>query len=318
MVARNFDWDLGHGAIMINKRNVQKKALRSQPSNTPETWTSLYGSVTFNQIGRDFPMGGVNEKGLIIEVLQSSDMPEEVRAGQRSTDEVQWVQYQLDQYASTAEVVKHVNDINISPAELVLQYFVCDQEGSCAVVETDRDGAKAYTGDSLPYPALANDSYPDSLNNLKQYNGFGGTEDILPSYDRFAKAVDLRKDFSETTVQPAFNHAFSILSALSQDNYTQWNIVYDLTGKVLRFRTTQTPTIKEIPFTSFDFRCSTPVQVLTMDINATGNVASFFVPYTKDFNRNLVNLSQPVLANRGIDFSNQIATLPDSSVCLGD
>jgi choloylglycine hydrolase len=26
-------------------------------------WTSRYGSITFNQYGREFPSGGINEKG---------------------------------------------------------------------------------------------------------------------------------------------------------------------------------------------------------------------------------------------------------------
>jgi len=30
------------------------------------TWVATYGSVTFNQFGRDKPMTGINEKGLMV------------------------------------------------------------------------------------------------------------------------------------------------------------------------------------------------------------------------------------------------------------
>ena len=36
----------------------------------PARWTSKFGSVTFNQYGKDNPMGGVNERGLVIEVME--------------------------------------------------------------------------------------------------------------------------------------------------------------------------------------------------------------------------------------------------------
>jgi choloylglycine hydrolase len=29
------------------------------------SWISKYGSITFNQYGREFPTGGMNEKGLV-------------------------------------------------------------------------------------------------------------------------------------------------------------------------------------------------------------------------------------------------------------
>ena len=62
---RNFDWDLGSGFIVINKRGLEKQAF-VQPPNKPARWISKFGSITFNQIGIDAPMGGMNEKGLVI------------------------------------------------------------------------------------------------------------------------------------------------------------------------------------------------------------------------------------------------------------
>lgn len=51
---------------MTNQRNVEKTALIDQKEN-PIKWISRYGSITFNQVGRDLPFGGMNETGLVVE-----------------------------------------------------------------------------------------------------------------------------------------------------------------------------------------------------------------------------------------------------------
>ena len=37
---------------------------------TPASWVSKYGSVTFNQYGRELPTGGMNEAGLVVETIE--------------------------------------------------------------------------------------------------------------------------------------------------------------------------------------------------------------------------------------------------------
>src|SRR5277367_2891798 len=66
VVAKNFDMPSGHGLIVVNKRNLSKVAMAN---GNPVQWISKYGSVTFNQVSRDLPQGGLNEKGLVVEVL---------------------------------------------------------------------------------------------------------------------------------------------------------------------------------------------------------------------------------------------------------
>ena len=56
------------GMLMINPRGLQKKAIPFA-FEKPATWTSKYGSLTFNFIGREEPMEGINEKGLAIAAL---------------------------------------------------------------------------------------------------------------------------------------------------------------------------------------------------------------------------------------------------------
>ena len=63
------DWMTGEGLVIVNKRNVSKTAFLKpewDDNGQPASWTSKYGSVTFNFIGREFPFGGMNESGLVI------------------------------------------------------------------------------------------------------------------------------------------------------------------------------------------------------------------------------------------------------------
>src|SRR5438477_4854789 len=63
---RNLDWYWEDGIVVVNPRNLQKAAF-VLPGNTPAKWASRYGSVTFNQFGREMPFGGMNEAGLVVE-----------------------------------------------------------------------------------------------------------------------------------------------------------------------------------------------------------------------------------------------------------
>ena len=47
---KNYDWHIGHGLIIVNKRNIAKRALLLNPLETAAEWVSKYGSVTFNSM----------------------------------------------------------------------------------------------------------------------------------------------------------------------------------------------------------------------------------------------------------------------------
>ena len=82
---KNYDWSVGDGLLIVNKRGVARRA-DAAGDPRPASWVSRYGSVTFNQYGRDFPSGGMNERGLTIELmwLDGSRYPTRT-AGRRST-----------------------------------------------------------------------------------------------------------------------------------------------------------------------------------------------------------------------------------------
>jgi choloylglycine hydrolase len=50
---KNYDWNVEDGLVFVNKRNVQKTAMDG--GDPAASWVSKYGSVTFNQFGREQP-----------------------------------------------------------------------------------------------------------------------------------------------------------------------------------------------------------------------------------------------------------------------
>jgi choloylglycine hydrolase len=66
-LAKNFDWTYGNGYVK-NLRNTAKRAFTGF-TNNPVTWISRYGSISFNQNGKEMLYGGINEKGLAVEKL---------------------------------------------------------------------------------------------------------------------------------------------------------------------------------------------------------------------------------------------------------
>jgi len=74
----NYDWMIGDGLVFVNKRGVAKQATVEESEHQAQ-WVSKYGSVTFNQYGRENPMGGMNEAGLVVEVmwLAETEYPKE-------------------------------------------------------------------------------------------------------------------------------------------------------------------------------------------------------------------------------------------------
>ncbi len=98
---------------MINKRNVTKTAAAFPPEK-PITWTSKYGNITFNQMGREFPYGGINEAGLVIEQMWLDKTRYPVSDNRYGLSELQWIQYQLDNSATINDVIASDTLVRVS------------------------------------------------------------------------------------------------------------------------------------------------------------------------------------------------------------
>ena len=109
----NFDFNSNQGMLMINPRGLKKTAIPFAFEKSA-TWTSKYGSLTFNFLGREEPMQGMNEKGLVIAALFLPETQLEKKDRRPMVDDMQWIQYMLDNCANIEEVISEFKNVRIS------------------------------------------------------------------------------------------------------------------------------------------------------------------------------------------------------------
>ncbi len=254
---RNFDFPVGLGHIHINTRNQQKTAL-IRPPEKPLTWISKYGSVTFNQAGREFPYGGMNEAGLVIEQmwLQEAIYPEiDDRYG---LNELQWIQYQLDNASSVDEVIQSDSLVRISKLSTsFLHFLVADKSGAVATIEYIGGKMLVHRGNRLPYPVLSNCPYEHSL-AYKSSMDNGNSSDFNAwtqnSSGRFIKAAELIENYNGA--ENLVDFTCRVLDSVAQPGQTQWQIAYNITERKIYFKTQLNPVRQIIDINQIDFSCS--------------------------------------------------------------
>jgi penicillin V acylase-like amidase (Ntn superfamily) len=290
---RNYDWGVGVALVTVNKRRLGKTALVEEGTE-PARWTSKYGSITFNQYGRELPMGGMNEKGLVVEVMWLTDTRFPDPDSRPGVAELTWVQYQLDNCMSVEEVIATDSKIRVTTDSISIHFFVCDQSGEQATIEFLDGKMVAHAGYDLPIPALTNSTYEDSMGYLETIDGFGGdkpTPKSGSSLDRFARAACGVVDYEPSTTKETIAYAFGLLKDVSQGDYTQWSIVYDIADGAIHFKTKTAPAIKTIKLASFDFSPLTPCRILDIDTPKAGDPTELFVDYTMAANLKLIRTS---------------------------
>lgn len=284
---KNYDWSIGHGLLIANRRGVAKTALL-EPSDRPVSWVSRYGSVTFNQYGRELPMGGMNEAGLVVEVMWLDDTVWPAPDKRPAIGGLEWIQYQLDRFERTADVVRAAGELRvISDAEI--HWLVCDATSDCATIESLKGEMVVHHGKDLPVPALTNHTYETSLEYLQRKQTAGQTTQGPGSLDRFARAASLLS-VDKSARQPSVRRAFEILDSVAQGSYTQWSIVYDMRAKRVHFKTRTNPKVRWFDLRAFDFSCGAPTRVLDVD-KGEGDLTRLFTPYRVEDNRRLVERS---------------------------
>ncbi len=285
---RNFDFPTGFGQVHINPRGLQKTSL-ANPQEKPMTWVSKYGSISFNQNGREFPYGGMNEAGLVIEQMWNNDgtyPPPDSRFG---LEELQWIQYQLDVSSSVADVLASDRIARISNTSLApLHFLIADAEGHAATLEYVDGRTVIHTGKDLPYPVLANNSYDISLSfksNPKPEDPKAFSDATRESSGRFVQAatgVEADKGADEGAV----DRAFEILAAVTRGG-TQWSIVYDLKGRTITYKTRANKSLRRIGMKDFDFACTPAWLCVDIEDNVRGRAD--FRPYTPEGNAKLID-----------------------------
>jgi len=309
---KNYDWGVEVGMVVVNKRGVAKTAFTD---DHPARWTSRYGSVTFNQYGREFPSGGMNEAGLVVELmwLEDTTYPEPDERGGLPT--LQWIQYQLDVSATVDDVVASDQAVRITPGGSArIHFLVADAKGACASVEYLQGRMVVHRGGEMPFKALTNDTYEASVAYARRTTDAGGAS----SLERFARAAARTKDDSYRG-SAAIDAAFDLLADVAQGDYTQWSIVYDIGGKRAMFRTRLNREIRWLDLATLDFACGK--RPLAVDVNApgSGDLAEKLAACTLETNTELVQAAfarTEFLRAVSLETQQDLARYPEHTRCV--
>jgi penicillin V acylase-like amidase (Ntn superfamily) len=271
-VGRNYDFEIGDAMVMVNPSGLQKKGF--QPEGP--TWTAKFGSITFNQFGRDNPTGGMNEAGVIVELMWLDEARYPAPDARAALGVLEWIQYQLDTAATVADVLASDRRVRIN-GRVPLHYLVTDRSGRAATIEFLHGRLVAHVDGTLPVAVLTNSTYRDSLEFLRARRGTvpGGDG----SKDRFARAAMRLQELKGSAVAEPVTMIFKVLDDVAQPN-TRWSIVYDQTKRTIYFRTDAHRAIRSVSIDAFGFACSDGVKLLDIDTRMEGDVAKKFKPYS--------------------------------------
>jgi choloylglycine hydrolase len=329
---RNLDWITGSGLIMTNPRNV-KKIVLIDPTEKSIEWISKYGSITFNQIGRDLPYGGINETGLVVEHMTLEQTQYPTKDDRYAISANQWIQFQLDNYSTIAEVINSDTLLRIVDATSKYHFLVCDRLGNVATIEFLDGKMVSHFHNSLSIPVLANSTYD---NSLECFNTDGNTDSNRSLYN-FSTAAHNIQENKNSANDSIVNDAFEILKSVSQGLGTKWSIVYDVTNMRIYFKIFETPTIvgeqkiflkqpgqsemKFVDFKNFDFNCSKNVKVLNLNENISGAVDNQFTNYSSEINKEYITEAFTFFKDWGFNLNigseqiDYLAKYPELFIC---
>jgi choloylglycine hydrolase len=283
VVAYNYDFYPSEGLVLVNKRGTRKVSLiRTQGA----AWEATYGSVTFNQFGRDNPMTGINEKGLMVSQMWLDETMYPPADTRPVVGILEWIQYNLDRHGSVAEVLANAEAVR-PMSRATIHYLVADATGDVAALEFLDGTLVVHRGAAMPVRALTNSTYADSVAAFERAKGKGEVPTTVSSLDRFVRAAMLANG---GTTDP-ITRAFDVLAAVAQPYFTRWSIVYDLSAGEVHFRTEGNRAIRRVALAGFDFSCGTPVKMLDVSAGGADEVGAAFVDYSTAANRALMESS---------------------------
>ncbi len=284
---RNYDWMTGNGMVCSNQKGLSKTSSKTPDGNTI-SWISKYGSITFNQYGKEFPTGGMNEKGLVVEMMWLDGTQYPAADARPAIGELQWLQYQLDNCSTVAELIATDKDIRIaSKGTAPLHFLTADATGNVATIEFINGKMLVHNNNNLPFPVLTNNSYEESLPVAKLTNPV-----VENSLERFNQTCSMVQTYQANTINiPVVDYSFNILNKVAQTGYTKWSIVYDISNKKIYFKTAGYPSIKNISFSAFNFTCAAPSKAWDMNQIGNGDISNQFINFNQDLNQHIAEKS---------------------------
>jgi choloylglycine hydrolase len=233
----------------------------------------------------------MNEAGLVIDETNLSAVypPDDGRPGVSCA---QWMQYQLDNYATVEEVLQHLDDLR--PDGEGWHYLLADSTGTSAVIEYLDGKPAVLSGESLEVPALTNTTYRQAYSHIAMDAAFGGEIDIAAgtdSYARFVRMAALMRDFDKSANTRDVDYAFHILDEVSCDD-TIRSVVYDARNRVVYWKTPENPAVRQLAFDSLDVSNDAPVLVIDVEQGSGGDVSRLLTGYTFESNLAIVTATK--------------------------
>ena len=293
ILAKNFDWGFGQGYLIKNIRGQQKYSYGFRGNNVAG-WISKFGSITFNQNGKEFPYGGINEKGLVVEQLWLGNT-EYQENNNKTISELEWIQYQLDNYENVDEVIKNINSLTIKPIARI-HYFLADKNGVSAVIDFVNGDVKIDRKQDK-FQVITNETSEDS----KKYYDF--SKDINPnSRSHFDRYCILRNNLNVENL--SISESFKKLNLVKEDepNYkSYWSIVYDINKLEFYFKSVDNSEIKKVSLKDFSFHSNSNTEFSLINSNKVN-----FQPYSSNDNlRLLTNAIEMMRIEINIEKGNQ-------------
>ncbi|MGB3227197.1 MAG: linear amide C-N hydrolase [Saprospiraceae bacterium] len=289
-MGKNFDWTFGDGYLIKNIRGVQKQAFITY-TGIPTKWISKYGSITFNQNGKEMPYGGMNEKGLTIEMLWLEFTNYGDSSGKNYLNELEWIQYQLDNFESINEVLENLNKLQIRPIKGKIHYILADSSGNSVVIDFINN--KPIVTNKMAHECQAITNYPattSQLNYNKQIGKLKGTNSShLHRYNvlqRELEAIQFKN--IPITVEAVFESLENV--KISKGKFkTYWSIAYDIKQKLIYFKTESCDKVKQMDIKLFNFEQE--ITACLINTKEKGSLNTKFKPYDVPANTDLLKMS---------------------------
>ncbi|WP_345229579.1 linear amide C-N hydrolase, partial [[Roseibacterium] beibuensis] len=159
----------------------------------------------------------MNERGLAIAMMYHEDGQYPEADNRPALNELQWIQYQLDQYASVEEVVNNLDHIRLEKSMYELHYTVSDASGHTVIIEFI--AGKPQVIKDAQYFTVTNTSFDKSLQYANKFKGtsISKLSKRVNSLDRFTLAYRIveNKSLQYVSSQIPIKEAFTVLEEVS-------------------------------------------------------------------------------------------------------
>lgn len=215
--------------VSFSPPNSQRYNFALDDSERRYSWRSNYASYSFGVYYKNLPQAGMNARGLVVAgILQDNAQYPKLVDSVVTLNELQFIQYSLDNFATTAEVIANLGKtIQIRRDFVDMHYLVYDASGHAAIIEfIEHDIVVA----SNPYAQVLTSSIHDTCNQLHLSNDTclqEQSDDDCKRFLRAARAIDDGQTDDEI---------FPLITDLETSYSTFYRIVFNPKEMTIDFR----------------------------------------------------------------------------------